>query len=52
LERDLAIAGVDFSTANRQFSEVTNRLHVVSEKVTRLQEDNSKLSQDLDGEPD
>jgi Flp pilus assembly secretin CpaC len=51
LERDLlATAGADLTTANRQFSEVTNRLHMVSEEATRLWEDNSKLSQDLDGE--
>jgi chromosome segregation ATPase len=50
LERDLAIAGPDLTTTNRQFSEATNWLQVVSEEVTRLREDNSKLSQDLDGE--
>jgi hypothetical protein len=36
--------------ANLQSSEVTYRLQVVSEEATRLGEDNSKLSQDLDGE--
>jgi hypothetical protein len=50
LERDLATAGADLTIANRQFSEVTNRLQVVSEEATQLREDNSKLSQDLDGE--
>jgi hypothetical protein len=50
LEWDLGTAGADHTTANRQFSEVTNRLQVVSEEETRLREDNSKLSQDLDGE--
>jgi hypothetical protein len=34
LERDLAATGVDLSSANRQFSEVTNRLQVVSEEAT------------------
>jgi hypothetical protein len=52
LERDLATAGVDLTTANRQFSEVTNKLQVVSEEATWLREDKSKLSQDLDGESD
>jgi putative hemolysin len=52
LERDLATTGVDHSMANCQFSEVTNRLLVVSKEATRLREDNSKLSQDLDGELD
>jgi hypothetical protein len=51
LERDLATAGADRSTTNRQFSEVTNQLQMVFEEATRLREDNSKLSQDLDGEP-
>jgi regulator of replication initiation timing len=50
LERDLATAGADLTIANRQFSEVTNRLQVVVEEATQLREDNSKLSQDLDGE--
>jgi hypothetical protein len=49
LERDLVTAGTDLTTANCQFSEVTNKLQVVSEEATRLREDNSKLSHDLDG---
>jgi uncharacterized protein (DUF3084 family) len=44
LEQDLVAFRADLSTANRQFNEVTNRLQEVSE------ENNSKLSQDLDGE--
>jgi chromosome segregation ATPase len=43
LEWDLTTAGVDLSTAIYQFSEVTNRLQVVSEEATWLREDNSKL---------
>jgi hypothetical protein len=50
LERDLATAGVDFATTNRQFSEVANQLQVVSEEATRLRENNTKLSEDLEGE--
>jgi uncharacterized protein (DUF3084 family) len=50
LEQDLVTAGVDLKMTNRQFSEVTNRIQVVSEEATRLWEDNSKLSQDIDGE--
>jgi chromosome segregation ATPase len=52
LKRDLATAEVDLVAANRQFSEVTTQLQVVSEEAMQLREDNSKLSQDLYGEPD
>jgi hypothetical protein len=51
VERDLATTGVDLVTANRQFSKVANQLQVVFEEAMRLREDNSKLSQYLDGEP-
>jgi chromosome segregation ATPase len=50
LEWDLAAAGADLATANHQFSEVSTQLQVASEEVTRLREDDSKLSQGLDGE--
>jgi chromosome segregation ATPase len=50
LEQELVTAESDLKTVNRQFSEVTNRLQVVSDEVTRLREDNFKLSQDVDGE--
>jgi hypothetical protein len=50
LEWDLAAAGADLVTTNRQFSEVSTQLQVASEEVTRLRENNSKLSQGLDGE--
>jgi chromosome segregation ATPase len=50
LEHDLATAGVDLMTANRQFSEVPNQLQVVSEEATRLRESNAKLLEDLEGE--
>jgi hypothetical protein len=52
LESDLATAGVDLATANHQFSEDANLLHVVFEEATRLRENNAKLSEDLEGESD
>jgi hypothetical protein len=50
LEQDLVTAGVDLRTANKQFSEVTNKLQEVTDEVTRLWVANSKLVQDVDGE--
>jgi uncharacterized protein (DUF3084 family) len=50
LEQDLVTAGSDLRTVNWKFSEVTNRLQVVSDEATMLREDNSKLLQDIDGE--
>jgi hypothetical protein len=37
------------ATTSRQFSQVTNQLQVATEEVSRLQDSNAKLSQDLDG---
>jgi chromosome segregation ATPase len=48
LELDWATAKVDLAMAGRQFSQVTNQLHVVTEEVTRLRESNAKLSEDLE----
>jgi predicted nucleic acid-binding Zn-ribbon protein len=50
LECELATAGVDLVTANRQFSQVANQLQVISEEATQLRESNAKLSEDLEGE--
>jgi hypothetical protein len=50
LERDLATTRVNLATFKRQFFEVANQLQVVSEEATRLQESNTKLSEDLEGE--
>jgi hypothetical protein len=49
LERDLGTTTMDLATADRQFSQVTNQLQVVSEEVMRLRKSNGKLSQDLEG---
>jgi hypothetical protein len=38
------------ATAGRQFAQVTNQLQVVSEEATRLRDNNTKLSHDLEGE--
>jgi uncharacterized phage infection (PIP) family protein YhgE len=43
LDHDLGTTGSDLRTVNQHFSEVTNRLQVVSDEVTRLWEVNSKL---------
>jgi chromosome segregation ATPase len=48
LELDWATAKVDLAMAGRQFSQVTNQLHVVTEEVTWLRESNAKLSEDLE----
>jgi hypothetical protein len=50
LERDMGTATVDLATADRQFSQVSNQLQVVSKEATRLRESNTKLSEDLEGE--
>jgi chromosome segregation ATPase len=50
LERDLGTTTTDLATADRQFSQVTNQLQVVSEEATQLRKSNAKLSQDLEGE--
>jgi predicted nucleic acid-binding Zn-ribbon protein len=50
LEQDLVAARADLRTANRQFSEATNKLQEVTDEVTWLRDDNSKLAQDVDGE--
>jgi uncharacterized phage infection (PIP) family protein YhgE len=50
LEQDLFTSRSDLRMVNWQFSEVTNRLQVVSDEATWLREDNSKLSQDIDSE--
>jgi hypothetical protein len=49
LESDLCTATTDLATTRRQFSQVTNQLQVATEEVSRLQDSNAKLSQDLDG---
>jgi hypothetical protein len=51
LERDLGTATTDLATAGCQFTQVTKQLQVVSEEASRLRENNTKLSQDLEGEP-
>jgi hypothetical protein len=43
---------MDLATIGRQFSQVTNQLHVVTEEVVQLRDTNAKLSQDLDGKSD
>jgi hypothetical protein len=50
LERDLGTTTMDLAVAGHQFSHVTNQLQVVSKKVTRLRESNTKLLEDLEGE--
>jgi chromosome segregation ATPase len=50
LERDPGTAMTDLATAGRQFSQVTNQLHVVFEEAMQLRESNAKPSQDLEGE--
>jgi chromosome segregation ATPase len=52
LEQDLATTKADLTTANHQFSKVSTQLQVAAKEATWLREDNSKLSQDLDGESD
>jgi septal ring factor EnvC (AmiA/AmiB activator) len=52
LESDLHTSTMDLATTSRQFSQVTNQLHVATEEVSRLQDSNAKLSQDLDGKLD
>jgi septal ring factor EnvC (AmiA/AmiB activator) len=49
LESDLRTATTDLATTSRQLSQVTNQLQVATEEVSRLQDSNAKLSQDLDG---
>jgi hypothetical protein len=46
------MATMDLATTSRQFSQVTNQLQVATEEVSRLQDSNAKLSQDLDGKLD
>jgi hypothetical protein len=41
---------MDLATTGRQFSQVTNQLQVVTEEAAQLRDNNSKLSQDLEGE--
>jgi chromosome segregation ATPase len=48
LEINLRTATTDLTTTSRQFSQVTNQLQVAIEEVSRLQDSNTKLSQDLD----
>jgi putative methionine-R-sulfoxide reductase with GAF domain len=38
----------DLATSSCQFSQVTSQLQVATEEVSRLQDSNAKLSQDLD----
>jgi chromosome segregation ATPase len=52
LESDLRMTTADLATTSRQFSQVTNQLQVATEEVSRLQNSNFKLSQDLDGKLD
>jgi septation ring formation regulator EzrA len=47
-ESDLRRITTDLATTSRQFSQVTNQLQVATEEVSRLQDSNTKLSQDLD----
>jgi hypothetical protein len=49
LESDLRMATTDLVTTSCQFSQVTSQLQVAIEEVSRLQDSNAKLSQDLDG---
>jgi hypothetical protein len=52
LEGDLRTTTMDLATMSRQFSQATDQLQVVTEKVSRLQNSNAKLSQDLEGKSD
>jgi uncharacterized protein YoxC len=52
LESDLRTATTYLATTGRQFSQVTNQLQVATEEVSRLQDSNAKLSQDLEGKSD
>jgi hypothetical protein len=52
LESDLRTAMTDLATTSRQFSQVMNQLQVATEEVSRRQDSNAKLSQDLDGKLD
>jgi chromosome segregation ATPase len=49
LKRDLGTATTDLATTGRQFSQVTNQLQVAIEEAAKLRDNNTKLSQDLDG---
>jgi hypothetical protein len=49
LESDLRTATTDLATTSRQFSQVANQFQVATEEVSRLQDSNAKLSQELDG---
>lgn len=48
LEQDLSTAGADLRTANRKFSELSNKLQDVTNEVTWLWDANSQLTQDVD----
>jgi seryl-tRNA synthetase len=50
LEQDLATFGADLRTANKQFSEVANKLQDATDEATWLRNANSKLAQDIEGE--
>jgi chromosome segregation ATPase len=50
LEQDLATFGADLRAANKQFSEVANKLQDATDEATRLRNANSKLAQDIEGE--
>jgi predicted nucleic acid-binding Zn-ribbon protein len=49
LEHDLGTATTDLATTNRQFSQVTDKLQVVTKEAEQLRDSHVKLSQDLDG---
>jgi hypothetical protein len=49
LEQDLATAGADLRTSNKQFSEVANKLQDATDEVSQLPNANSQLAQDVDG---
>jgi chromosome segregation ATPase len=49
LDSDLRMSTTHLVTTSRQFSQVTSQLQVATEEVSRLQDSNAKLSQDLDG---
>jgi predicted nuclease with TOPRIM domain len=49
LEHDLGAARADLRMANRQFSEVANKLQDATDEATRLRDANSKLTQNVDG---
>jgi predicted nucleic acid-binding Zn-ribbon protein len=49
LEHDLGTATTDLAMTNRQFSQVTDQLQVVTKEAEQLRDSHVKLSQDLDG---